>query len=220
MDGRWCFTSLDCACPDARFIYNLNRKAGPWATQPYGDNRSTTGPVPCDGKDKEEWKEYFLQTVPKKPPLMFALAIDYNQEPAQRAMEGNKWKLVAIGERGHDRKIAGEHVYARLYMKRFPKTGELLPARPAVVGSGGLTCNWCCSFFIYDYGFGSYADALKVIGFNSSYGDGKSMLLSRIPVAKLDKFEFPEKNFSFITKTKLAHYYLSNFVEKFIGDKT
>ena len=217
LDGRWNFSFTNCICPDARFLSGLNRRAGPWTTStPYGDQHAQ-GPVATHSDDLAQWKKKFA-TMTERPFLAFALAIDFNQEPAQRAMEGAKWKLVATGERGHDRIVAGQHIYARLYMKKFPKTGKLLPPSAAPYANKGLASAYSCSLDVYDFARADLNVPPNTVP-SSTYGYKSQLVLSRVPVEKLETFPFPHSNFECIAKTELAHYFLSNAVELFVRAK-
>jgi hypothetical protein len=206
-DGRWAFNWVYCGCVDARFIYGLSRT---YAT--FKDTRQDH-PVGCDEKDAEVWKEYFAGLTTQRPLLAFALAIDFNQEPAQRAMEANRWTLVATGERGHDREINGKHVYARFYMKKFPKTGRVFAS---VRNTLPLSTNYSCSFDIKDHE--SHIGSELVPEFNTCYTAG-TMVLTRVPVSKLPILKAPTSNFECIAKTDYAHYFLTNAVEIFVRAK-
>jgi hypothetical protein len=202
MDARWKFKFVDCGCPDARFILGLSR-----SFSQFNDQRGTE-PAKPDEKDAETWKEYFA-TFKQRPLIAFALAVDFNQEPAQRAMEANRWKLVATGERGHDRVVSGTNVYARLYMKKFPRTGHVFP----VVQNITLQSGYTCSFQVEDYSVGTWTAPVT----HCHYATG-TMILHRIPADKPVGFAIPKTNFAHIAHTPYADYYLSNAVKLFVEE--
>lgn len=213
-DQRWQFSWVDCPCEDARFLCSLSRS---YAT--FNDKRMDK-PVPGDSEDAETWKDYFNGLSRKRPLIGFALAIDHCQEPAQRAMEANRWRLVAIGLRGHDRMSKhGKPVFARLYMKKFPKTGEAFPKTDPTSWRPQFFASWSCSFYVVDYEAANLSAHDTFTVTNSGYGDGQSMILSRVPVAKLPTFQIPKEGYHCIAKTPFAYYYLKNAAEVFVEAK-
>ena len=212
---------------DACFLYGLSRQRpstrlpdGIFPKLPYVPDNYDHDGISEEG-DYADWRLKMKELAPARPLIAFAVAIDHWQEPAMRVLERDKWKLVAIGNRTHDRTVLrdGKNLpaYVRFYMKKYIKTGVVDNSAPPV--SYATFSAGSCALGAVDYERVYATSPAPTIWPRPEDPEHMScMRLFRIPTAKLETWTLPKENFACIAKTKFAKYFLTNYVELYVKE--